>query len=697
MPRDPLPAEPPPTPEAQADYDCLVLARDVWASHYAATALALTWLLPPSEAAHFDLVETAKGVYDAISTHYSTPSFASLSHILMTFVFPDLDSFATVSDLATHLCSLVASYRAACTEAQLLVALHPIWLTVHWVVTCLPDRLSTTRDAFLRQHPSELTIDLLKTTLGKIESNLLSVASATDAIAPCQFEGCDVPQLPTFTATRASAAVLVSEDTAAISTADWWKRGKGGKKGGKGGGGGGGGTGGSGGGGGGGTPGGGSPGGGAGSPAGGGATSGGVGSHPCVCGRNDNFVARCFRRLDGLYRARWGPEATTPRWAHLLARKIPVFEVSMDDARQYALYADVDYSADGSVCSRVRSLGCLPPVSVDLCLSSLGACVSALGPCVASGPGRPPAEASLSFSLDSGASHCFFRDHTTLTPLLAPVPVVLADPSSGPAVARRSTTLLCPVVPFGVLRNLHIPSFTWNFVGLGYLHDRGITITFVGGGRSAVCTNAATGAILATFTREPSSGLYVLHTERSSVTSSTQVAASPPVLVSSPVAVSNQITKGRAARTITLTHSHMMQQVLQRFGFRFSTTQPTPLAVDHRLTGPFPDEPFESSGPYVGACGLPGCHLCVAGGLPHPAVLTGHCDSSYVDDVETQRSTQGYCFRLGAGAVSWRSTRSSSVASSSEEAAIYAGANLGERPRSALTLYADNKAMILLC
>ncbi|CAI7731680.1 unnamed protein product [Closterium sp. NIES-54] len=60
-----------------------------------------------------------------------------------------------------------------------------------------------------------------------------------------------------------------------------------------------------------------------------------------------------------------------------------------------------------------------------------------------------------------------------------------------------------------------------------------------------------------------------------------------------------QITRDRAARTITLTQSHMVQQVLRRFGFQFSTTQPTPLAVDHRLTGPFPDEPFESSGPYA--------------------------------------------------------------------------------------------------
>ncbi|CAI7882605.1 unnamed protein product [Closterium sp. NIES-54] len=134
--------------------------------------------------------------------------------------------------------------------------------------------------------------------------------------------------------------------------------------------------------------------------------------------------------------------------------------------------------------------------------------------------------------LDSGKSHCLFHNHKTLTPLLAPVPVALADPSSGPAVVHSSTTLPCPMVSSGVLRGLHIPSFTRNLVGVGYLQDRGITVTFVGGGRTAVCTDAATGSVLATFTRESRSGLYVLHTERSPFASSDQVAASPQVLVS---------------------------------------------------------------------------------------------------------------------------------------------------------------------
>ncbi|CAI7761161.1 unnamed protein product [Closterium sp. NIES-53] len=83
-------------------------------------------------------------------------------------------------------------------------------------------------------------------------------------------------------------------------------------------------------------------------------------------------------------------------------------------------------------------------------------------------------------------------------------------------------------------------------------------------------------------------------------------------------------------------------------------------------------------------------------------VLTGHADASWVDDLATQQSSQGYTFSLGSGSVSWGSIRSSSVLSSSCEAEIYAGAmaaqelrwliyllaNLGEVPRSSPVLVA---------
>ncbi|CAI7826206.1 unnamed protein product [Closterium sp. NIES-53] len=216
-----------------------------------------------------------------------------------------------------------------------------------------------------------------------------------------------------------------------------------------------------------------------------------------------------------------------------------------------------------------------------------------------------------------------------------------------------------------------------------------------------------------------------------------------------------QITRDRARRTITLTQSHMVQQVLQRFGFTWSSAQATPLATGHSLSAPPSDESVDSSGPYpelVGClmylmtCTRPGLayplgllaryvapgrhrkvhmdaakrvlrYLCSTSGMGlvlggrGDVVLTGHSDASWVDDQATQRSSQGYTFSLGSGSVSWRSTRSSLVLGSSCEAEIYATAmaaqelrwltylltDLGERPRSPPALYVDNKAAIALC
>ncbi|CAI7844203.1 unnamed protein product [Closterium sp. NIES-53] len=216
-----------------------------------------------------------------------------------------------------------------------------------------------------------------------------------------------------------------------------------------------------------------------------------------------------------------------------------------------------------------------------------------------------------------------------------------------------------------------------------------------------------------------------------------------------------QITRDRAHRTITLTQSHMVQQVLQRFGFTYSSPQATPLSTRHSLSALPSDESVEPSGPYPELVGClmylmtctrpdlayplsilaryvaPGRHrpehmaaakrvlryLCSTSGMGlvlggrRPVVLTGHADASWADDQATHRSSQGYTFSLGSGSVSWRSTRSSSVLGSSCEAEIYAGAmaaqelrwftylltDLGEQPRSPPVLYVDNKAMLALC
>ncbi|CAI7902100.1 unnamed protein product [Closterium sp. NIES-54] len=169
----------------------------------------------------------------------------------------------------------------------------------------------------------------------------------------------------------------------------------------------------------------------------------------------------------------------------------------------------------------------------------------------------------------------------------------------------------------------------------------------------------------------------------------------------------------------------MVHQVLQRFGFQFSSPQPTPLSTSHLLSAPPSDESVEPSGPYPELVGclmylmtctrpdvayplrLLGCYvapsrhrnvhwdaakrvlryLCSMLGMGlmlggrGPVVLTGQADASWDDDSATQRSSQGSTSSLGSDSVSWRSTRSSLVLSSSCEAEIYAWAKAAQELR----------------
>ncbi|CAI7730048.1 unnamed protein product, partial [Closterium sp. NIES-53] len=152
--------------------------------------------------------------------------------------------------------------------------------------------------------------------------------------------------------------------------------------------------------------------------------------------------------------------------------------------------------------------------------AALGASESAL-------PGTALAEALHTFTLDSGASRYFFRDSTTLTPLSAPVPVGLADPSRGLVLARSSTVLSCPAIPSGSLSGLHLPSFPTNLVSTAALQDAMVTTTTPGGQRVSICT--CVGRHLAMFTRRPGLSLYTLATEPPQVVASAQVSASRPV------------------------------------------------------------------------------------------------------------------------------------------------------------------------
>ncbi|CAI7904009.1 unnamed protein product [Closterium sp. NIES-54] len=427
------------------------------------------------------------------------------------------------------------------------------------------------RDHFLSLDPTSLTLDLLEEHLLAAETSAVALGAARGTLRTPFFEGCSPSPLAPSYASDAAADVpgAVNVGAASASAKRRSSKGKGGSGSEGGGGGSTGGGGGSGGGGSGGSGGGsgGFGGGGGGSGGSGGSGSGGSGggrtgaqrggsergqreqqqhrsetsspqqlrewfaqrgasggsvSCPYVIRTGDragqtcgklHTQHRCFSRLDDAWRAGFGDEAERPRWADLLSSGVAIFDPDYD-AILAAMYA-LSVSAEGDYYL------CVPP-DPGIEAAALGASESVL-------PGTALAEALHTFTLDSGASHYFFRDNTTLTPLSAPVLVRLANPSGGPVLSCSSAVLLCPAVPSGSLSGLHLPLFSTNFVSTATLQDAMVTTTTPGGQRVSIFTCTRTGRHLATFTRRPGSSLYTLATDPPQRAASAQVFASGPV------------------------------------------------------------------------------------------------------------------------------------------------------------------------
>ncbi|CAI7822152.1 unnamed protein product [Closterium sp. NIES-54] len=545
VPADPTPLAADPTP---ADSDRYARERaDVtaWKSRDVAACIALSSLLPESEETHFTQVRTAGEFLTAIKARYTTPTTVSLGHMFLPFLFPDLASFERTPGLITHLRSLDSSYRAACTDAQLALLPPPMAITIYFIATSLPDRLASVRDTLLLKHPSELTIEVLESALKDVESNLRSVASTSGAVPPPLFHRCTVPQLPTLTASLATAA---TDMTAAAVTTSSRSRSRSGRRGGQSAG-----------------EGGGSSGGDVASGGGGSAGAGGapraatgeslaaegggdarqqplplqqpqqqqrqqqvsgqgsgqrqvqrgVVDPPCTyhvmtgacrsqpCGRS-HPPGQCLAQLTDTVRLAYGVDSPAPDWLPLVQTYGPALW-GMSASQLVDLFGTsqlVDLSsASESVYSSVVSLGA----------SLFEVPATTVRTCVDTSPGAAPKDASLSFILDSGASHYFFRDHMTLTPLPTPVSVAVADPTSGPVTARYTTTLPCPAVPSGSLTGFHVPSFSRNLVGVRPLVSQHVGVRIEPSGETAVCVDGDTYAPLVTFTAKPDSGLYTLH------------------------------------------------------------------------------------------------------------------------------------------------------------------------------------------
>ncbi|CAI5987003.1 unnamed protein product [Closterium sp. NIES-65] len=246
---------------------------------------------------------------------------------------------------------------------------------------------------------------------------------------------------------------------------------------------------------------------------------------------------RCFGRLTDAWRHQLPEAIEIPHWGELSRAGVAIYDLDFDGILS-AMYA-VSISDDGD-CYRcflpdpgieTAALGTGEAAALGACdAAALGASASASsGTGESALSGTTSASASLTFTLDSGASRSFFRDRTTLTPLRRPVAVSLADPSGGPVLTHFSTVLPCPAAPSGTLSGLYLPSFSTNLVSGADLQDGGVHQFTPARQRVTHCTEASTGRHLATFTRQPRSSLYTLTT------------ASPPVIESGRVTTSGQV------------------------------------------------------------------------------------------------------------------------------------------------------------
>ncbi len=217
-----------------------------------------------------------------------------------------------------------------------------------------------------------------------------------------------------------------------------------------------------------------------------------------------------------------------------------------------------------------------------------------------------------------------------------------------------------------------------------------------------------------------------------------------------------EFVRDRATRSITMSQSKYVVDVLKRFGMEDCKPIATPLDVNSKLVK-LTDEEYAqeaqsmSEAPYKQAVGSlmyamiatrpdlaypisvvsqhmarPGSKhwmavkrimrylkktidvkLCLGG---FDIVLSGYCDADYAGDMDDRKSTTGYMFKVGLGAVSWNSKRQQTTATSTVEAEYMATshgtkeaiwlrqlmADVGCAQGEATTIMCDNQGSISL-
>ncbi|CAI5986686.1 unnamed protein product [Closterium sp. NIES-64] len=301
----------------------------------------------PAPAADADpTYKSAQTLYDAVVARYSSPATTALSRLMLPFLFPDLAAFPTVADLITHLRTSDTRYRAALpTEFCAKNPPPPMYITLYFIVTRLPDSLRVVRDHFLSVCPTTLTVDLLEKALLAAEKSIVAVgASRGDPRTPI-FEGCSPSPLLPFVASAAAADLVGLESVSAASAPSGRRR-----------------------------------------PGKGKGDKGAVwGAHP---------TQRCFGRLTDAWRQQFPEASEIPRWGELSRAGVAIYDLDFD-AILAAMYA-VTISDEGD-CYR-----CFPP-DPGIGTAALGAGEAAALGASASAPSGT-GESALSGTMSPSAS-----------------------------------------------------------------------------------------------------------------------------------------------------------------------------------------------------------------------------------------------------------------------------------------------------
>ncbi|CAI7783863.1 unnamed protein product [Closterium sp. NIES-53] len=333
-------------------------------------------------------LRTAQALHDAIVARYSSPATAALGRLLLPYLFPELSAFVTVEDLVSHLRTSDARYRAP-LSAEFLAKNPPLmYITLYFIVTRLLDSLRAVRDHFLALHPTALSVDLLEQCLLAAETSVVAVGAARGTPRTPFFEGCSPSPLATPYASTAAADVLGAVDVGAASTSARRRSSKG-----------------------------------KGEVVAAVGVVAGVGAlvaaveaavGVAVVAAVGVVAVGLELRVEVLEKARGSSSFVCGLFS--VGRLGVVFAARMSFARVTVL---------------VRHAGSFTlSTAASPALTTLGVAI---------------------FDLDFDAILTAMYAYTTLTPLSAPVPVTLADPSGALVLARSSTVLLCPVVPSGSL------------------------------------------------------------------------------------------------------------------------------------------------------------------------------------------------------------------------------------------------------